>query len=216
MWRPGFDYLSATAARLDGYHRAFCVYSIYYRGTPKRPGLVLGLTRGGVCRGIAYEVAPQNARRVIRYLRAREQITGAYRETLLPIRLTTGGRQTVIALTFVCEPCHPGFAGRLTLQRQALFIRAAQGRAGSNLDYALNTIGHLQEMSCCEPALSRLATRLGPVFARRSRDASGLALSRQLRSIAIVTPRAGPRTRKRFLHRNWLAARYENKWPATG
>ena len=46
MWNPGFAFAEARRARLTGYHRAFCIYSIHYRGTERRPGLVLGLDRG--------------------------------------------------------------------------------------------------------------------------------------------------------------------------
>jgi len=50
MWNPGFAYARSCAALLRRYHRAFCVYSNRYRGTPEKPGLVPGLDRGGACR----------------------------------------------------------------------------------------------------------------------------------------------------------------------
>ena len=75
MWRPGFDFIEQVPARLIGEHRALCVYSFDHRGTPEQPGLVLGLDRGGACRGIAFRVAAAQRDATVDYLRAREQTT---------------------------------------------------------------------------------------------------------------------------------------------
>jgi len=220
MWNPGFTYEEAVAAELSGFHRAFCVYSVFYRGTPTRPGLVLGLDRGGVCQGMAFRVAARNAVATIRYLRAREQVTGVYRETMLPITISGDSPSQVSALSFVIERCHPGYTHGLTLTQQVRLIRAAKGKAGSNLDYALNTICHLQQMGCAEPNLQRLLPGLGPVFWQRNvlqglgraRDGSGQTLSRQLRDTSRKAPCLRPDQRKRFVFRDCLAGRLEAKW----
>ena len=71
IWRPGFDHVERQPARLIGAHRALCVFSHVHRGTPERPGLVLGLDLGGACRGVAYRLAAKRRSEVIAYLRAR-------------------------------------------------------------------------------------------------------------------------------------------------
>jgi glutathione-specific gamma-glutamylcyclotransferase len=71
IWRPGFEFIEQQPARVVGAHRSLCVLSYIHRGTPERPGLVLGLDRGGTCRGIAYRVAASRRSATIDYLRAR-------------------------------------------------------------------------------------------------------------------------------------------------
>src|SRR5258707_13914234 len=90
MWRPDFPFVERTEARLIGAHRALCVYSFVHRGTPERPGLVLGLDHGGACRGIAYRGPARERGGTITYLRAREQVTPVYRERIRPIWLKRG------------------------------------------------------------------------------------------------------------------------------
>lgn len=225
MWNPGFPYEAAEPAELSGFHRAFCVYSVFYRGTPERPGLVLGLDRGGVCSGMAYRVAPRDAMETLTYLRAREQITGAYRETIVPVELKGGSHRTVQALTFVTERHHPAYAHGLGLDAQARLIRAARGQAGANIDYALNTICHLQRMACVEPNLARLVPVLGALFrANRAatleggdavRPHAGDVLAQHLARHPSRAPRCRPDQRKRYMYRDHLAASFDTEWQKT-
>src|SRR6267142_260265 len=100
MWRPGFAFTERLEARLIGAHRALCVYSFVHRGTPERPGLVLGLDRGGTCRGIAFRVAAAERAATIAYLRAREQVTMVYRECLRRVWLKREPEHPVPALCY--------------------------------------------------------------------------------------------------------------------
>src|SRR5580658_5621769 len=115
MWRPGFAHIERVPARLVGLHRALCVFSFVHRGTPERPGLVLGLDRGGMCRGIAYRVAAAARAETVAYLRAREQVTSVYLEAMRRIELEDQPRRQVRALCYTVDRSHAQYAGRLTL-----------------------------------------------------------------------------------------------------
>src|SRR4030095_5134956 len=93
MWRPGFEFIERIPARLIGEHRALCVYSFVHRGPAEKPGLVLGLDRGGACRGVAFRVAEKNSAATIAYLRERERGTSVYREVKRSVWLENEGRQ---------------------------------------------------------------------------------------------------------------------------
>jgi glutathione-specific gamma-glutamylcyclotransferase len=160
MWRPGFDVLQRVHARLTGLHRALCVYSFVHRGTPEHPGLVLGLDRGGMCRGIAYRVAAAKRAETIAYLRAREQVTSVYRETTRRIMLEDEARQQVPALCYIVDRGHVQYAGRLTLAEQLHYIRQGHGRSGANRDYVLETVRALEALGYRETELHQLAARL--------------------------------------------------------
>ena len=88
MWRPNFPHRDFQPALLRGYHRALCVYSNRYRGTDECPGLVLGLDRGGSCRGRAMRVAGSDVDAVIAYLDRREMVNKVYTPRWLPVQLT--------------------------------------------------------------------------------------------------------------------------------
>jgi cation transport protein ChaC len=160
MWRPGFDFLEKVEARLLGAHRALCVYSFVHRGTPGRPGLVLGLDRGGMCRGLAFRVAARKRAKTIAYLREREQVTMIYRESMRRVWLQGEPERQVAALCYMVDRSHPQYAGRLTLEQQLHHVRQGHGQSGANRDYVTATVAALEALGYREGDLHLLAARL--------------------------------------------------------
>ncbi len=157
MWRPGFAYAERQAARLYGYHRALCVWSWVHRGSERRPGLVLGLDRGGSCIGRAFRVARAERHAVAAYLVAREMVTPVYRPMLHTVHLA--GR-TVAALSFTIDRANPQYAGKLDLETAAAVVRRARGIAGWNTEYLANTVAQLDQLGIADGFLHRLADRI--------------------------------------------------------
>jgi glutathione-specific gamma-glutamylcyclotransferase len=161
MWRPDFPYRERVQARLIGAHRALCVYSFVHRGTPERPGLVLGLDRGGTCRGIAYRVAAANRHDTIAYLRAREQVTMVYREAMRGVWLQGEPAKRIEALCYVVDRSHPQYAGKLSLEQQLHHIRQGHGRSGPNREYVLAAVKELAALGLRDDGLFKLSQHLG-------------------------------------------------------
>ena len=155
MWDPGFRLCPAkrgTAARLSPrflhlFHR--------YRGTVEQPGLVLGLDRGGACRGIAYQVARRQTERALEHLWLREMPRRIYRPRLVPDRYC---RRTRAGARLYRRPGAPGYAGRLSLEETAAHDCARRcGARGANIEYLVNTLRHLEALGVHDPGLRRIA-----------------------------------------------------------
>ena len=190
MWRPGFDFLERVPARLIGLHRALCVYSFVHRGTPERPGLVLGLDRGGMCRGIAFCVAAAAREKTVAYLRAREQVTTVYLETLRRIELGEEARRQVRALCFIVDRSHVQYAGRLTLSECVHHVRQGHGSSGPNRDYVLETVQALEALGYRETDLHLIAEALRSQQSGIRHQASGVRYRERIKnhSSRCLTP----------------------------
>ena len=161
MWRPDFAHVERQAATLHGRRRAFCIYSVHHRGTPERPGLVLGLAPGGAVKGVAYRVAEADWAEVYAYLLEREQPTETYIEARRMVRLEDDRR--VECLVFLSDVNHPQWAGALTADRQAELIAGSTGLSGRNIDYLRDLVVHLREQGVWDQGMETL---LGLVEAR--------------------------------------------------
>ncbi|MDH6205234.1 cation transport protein ChaC [Rhizobium leguminosarum] len=144
MWNPGFEFMERAQALVYGYRRSLCVRSFVHRGTRDNPGLVLGLDRGGACRGMAFRISPENWDEVIDYLRARELVTNVYLERR--VRLQLAGRRRVEAVAYIIDREHEQYAGALDALAAARVVNEAKGQSGPNDAYVFNTLEHLKQM----------------------------------------------------------------------
>lgn len=157
MWNPGFAYAEAQPALLHGYHRSFCVYSHRYRGTPDCPGLVLGLDRGGACRGIAFRVPAADVPVALHYLWEREMGNRTYHLKEVRVHLPSA---TVKARAFVVDRQHRNYAGRLSLDETARLILQGIGARGPCRQYLENTVCELRKLGLVDGPLHRLEAKV--------------------------------------------------------
>jgi len=160
IWQPDFPVAEAVPARLEGWHRSFCMRSIHHRGSIEAPGLVLALDAapGAACLGVAFRVEPGAEDETLGTLRERELISSAYLERRLELALTDG--RMVEALAYVIDPAHVQYCGGLPLEEQAQIIAQAVGGRGPNRDYLWNTAAHLDQLGLGDPDLDWLAARV--------------------------------------------------------
>jgi len=167
MWNPGFSPTETRPALARGRHRRFCVASTVYRGTPERPGLLLGLDRGGSCRGLALRVPRESRSEVLLALWRREMNGRVYRPAMIPVTLTDDGSR-VEALAFIADRAHPHHVDHMDEEARAARVFSATGERGGNLEYVLETARALEALGVRDDAVTRLARALARL--RRERN----------------------------------------------
>ncbi|HEY2338197.1 MAG TPA: gamma-glutamylcyclotransferase [Burkholderiales bacterium] len=154
IWSPGFPYREKHIGRVHGFHRALCILSTRYRGTQRRPGLVMGLCRGGSCWGMAFRVDATQVSRVLRRLWYREMRRRVYEPRLVAVETRKGRR--VRALAFLADPRHPAYVHELDLHGRARMVAQGIGQRGHCIDYIRNTVEHMHEFGVRDPHLERI------------------------------------------------------------
>jgi len=126
IWNPACASVEHQPAEVLGWHRSFCFKLVWYRGTPERPGLMMGLDRGGLCRGVAYRIPHGDAWTALSSVLRREIIVKP--KGNLPRWLTAriGGTRRQV-LGFVVNRQHPQYVSRPSPEKAAEMIATGCG-----------------------------------------------------------------------------------------
>ncbi|GAA0593384.1 gamma-glutamylcyclotransferase [Caenispirillum bisanense] len=153
IWNPAFHYAERRLGTLHGWHRRFCLWTPLGRGTPEEPGLVLGLDRGGACRGVVFRVRAAEAWEELDIVWRREMVSDGYLPRWTRVRTEAG---EVRAIAFTINRQAARYAGRLSLAEAAAVIARATGRLGSCAQYLLSTVEHLDQLGIPDRHLQAL------------------------------------------------------------
>lgn len=158
MWNPAVNIASSGRARIEGYHRSFCLTVAFGRGTPEKPGLMLALDEGGDCIGVAHRIAASEAQSELDILWQREMLSGAYVPVWIDAEIDGAGRGR--AITFVINRDHPRYEGTLSEDDVAERVAAAEGIFGSNRDYLYRMTAHLNSIGVTDGPMHDLERRV--------------------------------------------------------
>jgi len=138
MWEPGFDFIRAIPhATLHGYRRDFTVRSTSRWGTKANPAPTLGLEKGGVTIGMAFEVEAKNYDKVMKYLHKREGKDFEFPEK--DIQLIINNKPTIVKATVCINKQNHSYLGKLGTEQRASMVLKAKGKKGTSKDYLLET-----------------------------------------------------------------------------
>ena len=157
IWNPAIHFVQRELGAIHGLHRAFCLRSHIGRGSPEHPGLMLGLDRGGSCRGVAYRLAASSVRSEMDLLFKREMLTRIYHPTWVKVSCATGKCR---ALTFVVDRQNARYTKHLPESTQVEMIATATGQLGPCYEYLFDTVHHLAELGITDERLRGLANKV--------------------------------------------------------
>ena len=125
---------------------------------------MLGLDRGGSCRGIAYRLPSGEAPARHRPLWAREMTGGVYR---MRAAAAWRPREARAALCLHGAPRLRDYAGRLSFDETARLIAQGGRRPRAGRDYLANTVRHLEELGIADGPLHRIEEKVDGLAERR-------------------------------------------------
>ncbi len=155
IWNPIIRSAERRVARVDGWHRAFCLSVRAGRGTAEQPGLVLGLDAGGHCSGVAFRIAEEDLAEELDLIWRREMLARSYVPRWLDV-LDPQGARFGSAIGFTIDPSCAQYAGDLTEADMVQRLATASGTLGSAAEYLFHTRDALRALGIPDPAMERL------------------------------------------------------------
>jgi cation transport protein ChaC len=169
IWNPAIRSLESRIARIEGWHRSFCLSISAGRGTPDFPGLVLALDVGGACLGTAYRIDEEHLSSELHLLWRREMLCAAYSPEWVEVR-DQAGRVFGHSLAFTINPQSPHYASGLSNDAMVRTLATASGGLGSSADYLFRTRDSLRAHGIPDLEIERLSAAVEEKLAGRMPD----------------------------------------------
>lgn len=165
LWDPCFSVDRQEPARLKGWVRRTCLWTLHARGSPDQPGLFYGLDAepAGHCDGAIFTLSEAGLADGLDRLWRREMHTAVYAPRWLNVEVA--GR-SVPALGFVVDRSHPLYTGELEIERAADIIARAHGAFGSCAEYYSATVAALRALGLDDQPLFDLVDTVDRATAR--------------------------------------------------
>jgi cation transport protein ChaC len=141
-------------ARLAGYHRAFLHESRQRWGRPEAPCPIVGLSPGGECWGLVFDVPAPDRPRIMRALEKREAAHERRRETRT-VETPDGPLEAVV---WVSRKANGN--GSLNLESIEARLRAAHGVVGTGPEYVRTLVHAMGLHGIRDPLVDTLWERL--------------------------------------------------------
>lgn len=159
IWNPAIRTVESKIAKIQGWHRSFCLSVTAGRGTPANPGLVLALDTGGDCIGTAYRIADENVETELELLWRREMVCGSYIPRWVEVR-DDEGNKFGYALAFTINPESPRYVKDMNVNAIIECLSTASGGLGTAADYLLRTRDGLRQWGIPDAELEWLSERV--------------------------------------------------------
>lgn len=167
IWKPEVEHSAEKVALARGWHRSFCINMNRWRATKEQPGLMMGMDRGGQCKGLALRLTDADPAEQLDKLFRREMTLkpSTYKPRWLNLATEDG---PLVALGFVINRKGRAYAGALGEDEVAERLATTCGHWGSAADYLYNVVKNLEQRDIHDRHLWRLQQLVATKIAARA------------------------------------------------